>query len=583
MEPPAAELRADSCIPPHGSDCFENSLASDSVVKTGVSIDIKEEKEEGARPPAEDRAWKRKAGEQEAGRVGKAGRFQESKEVGEDKDAVKQLKNISREFKAQKEAEAKRVKALVKNIQMNHQKQLADMKEINTAEVDALNSKITEKDACIKKEKNTVKQLKNINKKIKEPKGIAEKEMKVLEVENKKMEEELAKRPTEGGGGGESQQEERLWSWRSSSSSNSKLEELLEESKDRVGALEAETEQLKAENTEIKETKKELEAENMKIRETIAVKEERAKQVLKNAREKIKKSEDEKKELEDETELLKAELKEEKAKQINQKFEIEKTTKLVAELQEKVECPVCLVVPREGPVPCCPVGHIICSPCLGKLRAEGRGECPTCKVPMGEGKSALAKHIIENMDHQCRHQGCDEMAPFGDEAHQVACEHRLVICPGPVNGCQAMVPFCKVKDHAEACLRIFENKKFKQGQIFSLPETQIGTDWNSQIFSAENGDTFFLRMSRTDKQFSVEVVMLGTQEACEGYTMEVAVVNPDTRKVAFSARFKPRPIVSTNVTDEFCLTIKQESLAKIWRFNKELKSFEFIISTKINP
>ena len=172
-----------------------------------MSIDVKEEEEVGARPPVEeDRARKRKVGEQEAGRAGKAGRCQVSE------------------------------------------------------------------------------------------------------------------------AGGETHQEESLWTWRSSSSSPSKLEELLEQSKDRVGALEAETEQLKAENAEIKEIKKELEAE---------------------------------------TEHLKAELKEEKAKQINQKSEMEKTTKLMAELQEKVECPVCLMVPREGPVPCCPVGHIICSPCLG--------------------------------------------------------------------------------------------------------------------------------------------------------------------------------------------------------------------------
>ena len=64
-------------------------------------------------------------------------------------------------------------------------------------------------------------------------------------------------------------------------------------------------------------------------------------------------------------------------------------------------------------------------------------------------------------------------------------------------------------------------------------------------------------------------------------TMEVAIKNPDTKEVAFSARFKPRPIMATNSTDEFCLTIKQESLAKIWRFNKEEKRFEFIVSAQI--
>ena len=59
---------------------------------------------------------------------GRIKEVKESKEVGEEKDAVKGLK---REFKEEKEAEAERVKALVKNIQVNHQKQLTDMKEIN--------------------------------------------------------------------------------------------------------------------------------------------------------------------------------------------------------------------------------------------------------------------------------------------------------------------------------------------------------------------------------------------------------------------------------------------------------------------
>ena len=35
-----------------------------------------------------------------------------------------------------------------------------------------------------------------------------------------------------------------------------------------------------------------------------------------------------------------------------------------------VECPVCLTLPRKGPVPCCANGHLVCSPCLGKLREE---------------------------------------------------------------------------------------------------------------------------------------------------------------------------------------------------------------------
>ena len=174
--------------------------------------------------------------------------------------------------------------------------------------------------------------------------------------------------------------------------------ELLEERVDRIAALEAE-------NSEMKEAKKELEAK---------------------------------------TEQLKAEnteLKGEQAKHIIEKCAMEKTTKLVAELKSAVECPVCLVVPREGPVPCCPSGHITCSPCLERLRGEGRGGCPTCRVPMGEGKSLLAKVVIEHMEHQCSLQGCEEMVAFeGYREHQATCEHRLVVCPGASQCCKPWCP-----------------------------------------------------------------------------------------------------------------------------------------------
>ena len=48
--------------------------------------------------------------------------------------------------------------------------------------------------------------------------------------------------------------------------------------------------------------------------------------------------------------------------------------KFVSKLRKLVECPVCLALPRAGPVPCCANGHLVCSPCLGKLREENKLE-----------------------------------------------------------------------------------------------------------------------------------------------------------------------------------------------------------------
>ena len=149
------------------------------------------------------------------------------------------------------------------------------------AEVESFNTKITERDALIEKEKATVLQLKKIGRKFREQKESEEKKVKALEEEKKKMEEELAKKPTEGASGAVSPTQ-----------GDDETHKLLEESMERISTLETESERLKAENTELKDT--------------MAVKEERAKSVLKNARNKIQKCEDEKKELELELERISA-------------------------------------------------------------------------------------------------------------------------------------------------------------------------------------------------------------------------------------------------------------------------------------
>ena len=81
---------------------------------------------------------------------------------------------------------------------------------------------------------------------------------------------------------------------------------------------------------------------------------------------------------------------------------------LLKALREAIVCPVCLLVPRSDSVPSWPNGHVTCSSCLQMMRGEGRTDCPTCRVNMGEGKSILARVIVENVDHECGLDGCFE-------------------------------------------------------------------------------------------------------------------------------------------------------------------------------
>ena len=125
---------------------------------------------------------------------------------------------------------------------------------------------------------------------------------------------------------------------------------------------------------EMEESKKKAESEKNKVfRENMNVERERAKvwdekmKLLERHRmnmiefqELSEKHEDEKNELE--AKLRKLE---------NEKVKLEDAkNKLEAKLRKLVECPVCLALPRKGPVPCCANGHVVCSPCFGKMREE---------------------------------------------------------------------------------------------------------------------------------------------------------------------------------------------------------------------
>ena len=266
-----------------------------------------------------------------------------------------------------------------------------------------------------------------------------------------------------------------------------------------------------------------------------------------------------------------------------------KHNKLMREARERLECPVCLVVPRMGPVPSCPSGHLTCYPCFLKMRQEGKGgNCPTCRAPMGDGQSLLAKVLIENMYHVCSLKGCKEKVPFEDyEKHQEECSHRLVICPGSNLTCHDRVAFSDVESHILTCPDSIEHNPGGGNLVTFTYEHQedllVRTNmvWSTLCFEAES-KTFFVRMDKTGGTFSIEVVMKGSKVECEQYVAEVTVLNMDSDDVPiFKAQYHPRPIGKDNLK-EFTLSFSQTAISKVWKFNQMTRRFFFDIGVKIH-
>ena len=123
------------------------------------------------------------------------------------------------------------------------------------------------------------------------------------------------------------------------------------------------------------------------------------------------------------------------------KEELKSQKKKVDDMKKQVKCPVCLEVPRKGPVFICPNGHLVCQECK-------RESCPICRAQMRDNRSLLAIAVIENILHDCKNIECGEKYPLDNiEKHEKDCKHRVVACP--FYDCNVRVPLSKRLNHFE--------------------------------------------------------------------------------------------------------------------------------------
>ena len=59
------------------------------------------------------------------------------------------------------------------------------------------------------------------------------------------------------------------------------------------------------------------------------------------------------------------------------------------------------------------------------------GNCPNCREVMGNNMNLLAKTVIENIDHECTNEGCNEMLSQQEVLRhkEFLCIFRKVLCP----------------------------------------------------------------------------------------------------------------------------------------------------------
>ena len=113
---------------------------------------------------------------------------------------------------------------------------------------------------------------------------------------------------------------------------------------------------------------------------------------------------------------------------------------------------------------------------------QGKLDCPTCRMPMGQGQSLLALTVVKNALHECRLQGCNVLQNTMDtELHS----HLMLY-------------------KADAYSR-------------------IDLDFKTKIIQTEQGFVFFVRFGRKRDIYMIDVVMKGSKEDCKEVEVEASI------------------------------------------------------------
>ena len=199
------------------------------------------------------------------------------------------------------------------------------------------------------------------------------------------------------------------------------------------------------------------------------------------------------------------------------------------ELRDDLQCPVCFVIPKSGPIFQCDFGHIHCSAC--HLRIQ---ECPICRWPIGNTRSLTTEKIIAKLPTKCAFadQGCveDEKLPEDMILHEKECQFRLIKCLG-IRKCDEMVSMADYLDHFKLKHPIDGKIGDTNGMTATVP-LQIPKD-----MGLREGMFFGLRFIRSKKHyfafrlmidgpgfFSIYVYILGSQTDIEDEEYECRIV-----------------------------------------------------------
>lgn len=244
------------------------------------------------------------------------------------------------------------------------------------------------------------------------------------------------------------------------------------------------------------------------------------------------------------------------------------------QLAKAVECPVCLEIPRQGPINQCTNGHLICNACYPKLTT-----CPVCKCVLAASatRCLLADLVLEFVPNTCKFHthGCDKvLISKARKEHEVICPFREVQCPNL--NCHTKVTLPKLLEHTQTEHKFAVIESGTGTGILAVkqehfePAAYEMVSWLPRQLNFQ-GRNFFTCFTRypVQEMWKAWVYFAGTPEEAEAFQYKLCIQSP-AGEISFRAQVNSLDTSRQDVTKNGFVLTFPDATAKLFCRNEQI-------------
>ena len=191
------------------------------------------------------------------------------------------------------------------------------------------------------------------------------------------------------------------------------------------------------------------------------------------------------------------------------------------EIQDALECIVCLDVPKSDPVYQCDNGHILCSSCHPNV-----SDCPMCRVKLGRSRNLAVERVLAKFPRPCEFDihGCQiKMTKEALDVHTNICSYKPVPCLSSV--CKELIPMVEMPAHMNDIHHVFKTNTYSIHYENMSKYMKSNVQFNPAHFTFDEKDffSFCWRTFHPQNCWHIWLYMVGTPEESQKYNYHVKI------------------------------------------------------------